>query len=55
MEAIMVYDNYSTDEKIIHGWGFSCFLGGHLLFDAGEDGAKQFNTFEIAAGSRVNL
>ena len=40
MEALMVYDNYTTDKKIIHGWGFSCFLDGHILFDAGEDGDK---------------
>jgi len=40
MEAVMVYDNYTTDEKIIHGWGFSCFLDGHILFDTGEDGGK---------------
>jgi 7,8-dihydropterin-6-yl-methyl-4-(beta-D-ribofuranosyl)aminobenzene 5'-phosphate synthase len=40
MEAVMVYDNYTIDEKIIHGWGFSCFLDGHILFDTGEDGAR---------------
>ncbi len=40
MEAVMVYDNYTTNEKIIHGWGFSCLLDGHILFDAGEDGEK---------------
>ncbi len=40
MEALMIYDNYMTDDKIIHGWGFSCLLDEHILFDAGEDGAK---------------
>ena len=40
MEALMIYDNYTSDAKIIHGWGFSCLLDGHILFDAGEDGAK---------------
>ncbi len=103
MEALIIYDNYTTDDKIIHGWGFSCHLDEHILFDAGEDGAKllvnlntlmggfhlyksietdaeevygklkengfknyggthctgdfakQFNTFEIAAGSRIVL
>jgi len=40
MEALMIYDNYTINEKIIHGWGFSCLLDGHILFDTGEDGAK---------------
>ncbi len=40
MEALMIYDNYTSNEKIIHGWGFSCLLDGHILFDAGEDGVK---------------
>ena len=40
MKTVIVYDNYTTDEKIIHGWGFSCLLDGHILFDAGEDGPK---------------
>ena len=40
MEALMIYDNYTSNEKIIHGWGFSCLLDGHILFDTGEDGPK---------------
>ena len=40
MEALIIYDNYTTDDKIIHGWGFSCLLDKHILFDAGEDGDK---------------
>lgn len=47
MEAVMVYDNYSTDDKINHGWGFSCFLDGHILFDAGEDGDKLFENLDF--------
>lgn len=46
MEAVMVYDNYTTDENIIKGWGFSCFLDGHLLFDTGEDGDKLLENLE---------
>jgi len=46
MEAVMVYDNYTTNEKIIHGWGFSCLLDGHILFDAGEDGDKLLENLE---------
>ena len=40
MEALMIYDNYTSDDKIIHGWGFSCLLYKHILFDTGEDGVK---------------
>ena len=46
MKAVMVYDNYTTDEKIIHGWGFSCLLDGHVLFDTGEDGKKLLANLE---------
>ena len=40
MKAIIIYDNYTSNPKLIHGWGFSCLLDGHILFDTGEDGEK---------------
>jgi 7,8-dihydropterin-6-yl-methyl-4-(beta-D-ribofuranosyl)aminobenzene 5'-phosphate synthase len=38
MEIKILYDNKSAKPDIVSGWGFSCLVGGSVLFDAGEDG-----------------
>jgi 7,8-dihydropterin-6-yl-methyl-4-(beta-D-ribofuranosyl)aminobenzene 5'-phosphate synthase len=52
MQALMIYDNYSNNNNLTHGWGFSCLINEHTLFDAGEDGEKLLTNLEAM---NVNL
>jgi len=38
MKIKILYDNRSAESNILSGWGFSCLVGGSVLFDTGEDG-----------------
>lgn len=38
MNIKILYDNTTTGNDILAGWGFSCLVGGRVLFDTGEDG-----------------
>ena len=38
MEIKILYDNKTAKSSILAGWGFSCLVGGSVLFDTGEDG-----------------
>ena len=37
MELAIIYDNTSARDDMLSGWGFSCLVGGRVLFDTGED------------------
>lgn len=37
MEIKVLYDNKTTKDGILAGWGFSCLVAGSVLFDTGED------------------
>jgi len=36
MHAVILYDNQSSNDRFQSGWGFSCLVDGHILFDTGE-------------------
>ncbi|MBU0570556.1 MAG: MBL fold metallo-hydrolase [Candidatus Omnitrophica bacterium] len=50
MKIKILYDNTTTRDDVLAGWGFSCLVGGNVLFDTGEDGnslLKNMKTMKI--------
>jgi 7,8-dihydropterin-6-yl-methyl-4-(beta-D-ribofuranosyl)aminobenzene 5'-phosphate synthase len=40
MKISILYDNKTEKDGVFAGWGFSCLVGGSVLFDTGEDGNR---------------
>ncbi|MCK4917331.1 MAG: MBL fold metallo-hydrolase [Candidatus Omnitrophica bacterium] len=43
MELKIIFDKDSVNMKFSTGWGFSCLVGKHILFDTGEKAEYLFN------------
>jgi 7,8-dihydropterin-6-yl-methyl-4-(beta-D-ribofuranosyl)aminobenzene 5'-phosphate synthase len=46
MKIAVVYDNETLDPDLSPAWGFSCLVGGDLLFDTGGDGPRLLSNME---------
>jgi len=55
MEIKILYDNKSSESNILSGWGFSCLVGGSVLFDTGEDGNSLLNNIKIMKIDIANI
>lgn len=48
MKITILYDNYSSAKGFKKGWGFSCLVGGSILFDTGEKGSSLLKNLKLA-------
>jgi 7,8-dihydropterin-6-yl-methyl-4-(beta-D-ribofuranosyl)aminobenzene 5'-phosphate synthase len=46
MNIKVLFDNYSKDKDFLIGWGVSCLIDEHILFDTGEDFEKLFHNMK---------
>jgi len=55
LEIKILYDNKSAGNNILSGWGFSCLVGGNVLFDTGEDGNSLLGNIETMKIDIANI
>ena len=48
----IIFDSTAINPKFKTGWGFSCLINNHILFDTGADGTALLNNFHLM---NVNL
>jgi 7,8-dihydropterin-6-yl-methyl-4-(beta-D-ribofuranosyl)aminobenzene 5'-phosphate synthase len=46
MKIQILFNNEAADRKLSIGWGFSCLIDGHVLFDTGESDRFLFNNMD---------
>ena len=47
MNIKILYDSTAINSKFQTGWGFSCLINNHLLFDTGADGNALLNNLRL--------
>lgn len=47
MKIKIIFDSNAIDNKFETGWGFSCLINNHILFDTGADGDALLNNLKL--------
>ncbi|MDB4303769.1 MBL fold metallo-hydrolase [Desulfosarcina sp.] len=55
MEIKILFDSIAVDQAYSIGWGFSCLIDGHILFDTGESYEFLFNNMNRMNIDRTKL
>lgn len=56
MNIKIVFDSNAIEKNFQTGWGFSCLINNHILFDTGEDGKALVNNLHLLGikSSKIN-
>lgn len=54
MNIKILYDSSAINNKYKTGWGFSCLINNHILFDTGADGNSLVNNLSLMKINSIN-